>query len=168
MNMKKLDWKNTVELIGIAAIVASLLFVGLQMRQEHVLARADLGSRALETIIGLKLHASDPTFGDTYSKMLDKPSELTDGEMIQINNYLSAVMSLFLRECYLLERDVYVECDYMFKTNAPLFFGSQYAKAWWKKNWQPGPYTPTWMNEEIERLDVDVSRRMLEEIRGEL
>ena len=38
--MKKTDWKDTAELIGIAAIVASLIFVGLQMRQSHKIAVA--------------------------------------------------------------------------------------------------------------------------------
>jgi hypothetical protein len=38
--MKKSDWKDTAELIGIAAIVASLVFVGLQMRLEQDIAEA--------------------------------------------------------------------------------------------------------------------------------
>ena len=166
--MKKTDWKGTAELIGIAAIVASLVFVGLQMRQEQELARADLGSRGVETLIDLRLRASESDFAETYSKMLEHPSELTDGEMLQINNYLSAVQSLFVRECYLLARDVYGECDEMFKANAPFFFGSQYAQTWWKRNWSPSLYTPSWMNDEVENLDIEVGRRMLEEIRKDL
>jgi len=38
--MKKTDWKDTAELIGLAAIVASLVFVGLQMRLEQDIAEA--------------------------------------------------------------------------------------------------------------------------------
>jgi hypothetical protein len=33
--VNKSDWKTTAELIGIAAIVVSLVFVGLQVRQEY-------------------------------------------------------------------------------------------------------------------------------------
>ena len=40
IRMKKADWKDTAELVGIAAIVASLVFVGLQMRQSQVIAIA--------------------------------------------------------------------------------------------------------------------------------
>ena len=36
--MKNTDWKSIAELIGIAAIVASLIFVGMQMRQEQEIA----------------------------------------------------------------------------------------------------------------------------------
>ena len=40
--MKGADWKDIAELIGIAAIVASLVFVGLQMRQTHDIALVTL------------------------------------------------------------------------------------------------------------------------------
>jgi hypothetical protein len=36
--MKNSNWKDTAELIGIAAIVASLIFVGLQLRQDQEIA----------------------------------------------------------------------------------------------------------------------------------
>ena len=36
--MKKSDWKDIAELVGIAAIVASLVFVGLQIKQTDVIA----------------------------------------------------------------------------------------------------------------------------------
>jgi len=39
--MKYPGWKDTVELVGIAAIVASLVFVGLQMKQSQQIAIAD-------------------------------------------------------------------------------------------------------------------------------
>ena len=39
--MRTTNWKDIAELIGIAAIVASLIFVGLQMRQEQKIALAE-------------------------------------------------------------------------------------------------------------------------------
>jgi len=40
IHLKSTSWKDTAELIGIAAIVASLIFVGLQMKQNHEIALA--------------------------------------------------------------------------------------------------------------------------------
>ena len=40
--MKPIDWKDIAELVGITAIVASLIFVGLQMKQSHEIALADI------------------------------------------------------------------------------------------------------------------------------
>lgn len=42
--MKKSGWKDTAELIGIAAIVASLVFVGFQLRQDQHIAQAQVFS----------------------------------------------------------------------------------------------------------------------------
>ena len=39
LTLKPTNWKDSAELIGIAAIVASLIFVGLQMRQAEDIAR---------------------------------------------------------------------------------------------------------------------------------
>ena len=38
--MKSMNWKDVVEFVGIAAIVASLLFVGLQLKQSQEIAVA--------------------------------------------------------------------------------------------------------------------------------
>ena len=40
--MKFRNWKDAAELVGIAAIVASLIFVGLQMRQSGAIARSQM------------------------------------------------------------------------------------------------------------------------------
>ena len=39
--MAKSNWKDIAEIIGIATIVASLIFVGLQMKQSHAIALAE-------------------------------------------------------------------------------------------------------------------------------
>jgi hypothetical protein len=39
--MRETDWKDIAEFVGIAAIVASLIFVGLEMRQSQEIAIAD-------------------------------------------------------------------------------------------------------------------------------
>ena len=48
--MKKADWKSIAELIGIGAIVASLIFVGLQLRQEQNIAIVDSYGSIVESI----------------------------------------------------------------------------------------------------------------------
>lgn len=40
--MKPNNWKGTAELIGIAAIVVSLVFVGTQIRQDQDIALAQI------------------------------------------------------------------------------------------------------------------------------
>lgn len=50
--MKNGDWKSIAELIGIFAIVASLVFVGLQMRQSQEIALSQTHSVRSGTVIG--------------------------------------------------------------------------------------------------------------------
>ncbi len=50
--MKQQDWKNIAELVGIAAIVASLIFVGLQMKQSHEIAIGDQYQNRADAALG--------------------------------------------------------------------------------------------------------------------
>ncbi len=49
--MQSTNWKEIAELIGIAAIVASLVFVGLQLRQDQDIARYEGASDYYDTTI---------------------------------------------------------------------------------------------------------------------
>ena len=49
--MNKSNWKDIAELVGIAAIVASLIFVGLQLRQDRQFALAENAADFDDTMI---------------------------------------------------------------------------------------------------------------------
>jgi hypothetical protein len=55
--MKVADWKDVAELVGIAAIVASLLFVALQLKQSHEIALATQFQARAEATQNLHLTA---------------------------------------------------------------------------------------------------------------
>jgi hypothetical protein len=70
--MKMSDWKDTAELIGIAAIVASLIFVGLQMKQSQDIAIADQYQERANTAIDYYLaHMAEPAVSDRGRRMID-------------------------------------------------------------------------------------------------
>lgn len=166
--MNKWDWRNVFEFVGLLAIVLSLVFVGIQMRQDHRLARAELGAGGTEALNDLQLIATDSEFARTFAKMLNEPVELTDEEMIQINSFLSSVKAHFIRECYLVQRGVYQECVELIRAIGPDYFGSTYAQLWWKQNWKPTLYLPEWVNDEILGLSNNSSRQELLQLRENL
>ncbi len=47
--MKSVSWKSMIEYVGIAAIVASLIFVGLQLQQERRVASIEAGFNLIES-----------------------------------------------------------------------------------------------------------------------
>jgi len=73
--MKSIHWKDIAELVGIAAIVASLIFVGLQMRQAQDIAISDGNlSHAANKIERNNLIAANPDIwfkGVTGEKLSD-------------------------------------------------------------------------------------------------
>ena len=78
--MKSANWKDIAELIGIAAIVASLVFVGMQMRQDQEIAIVE--SRGDVTATMAELADSLKGSGHIWKKGLDGDS-LTDAEQIE-------------------------------------------------------------------------------------
>jgi hypothetical protein len=75
--MKSNNWKDFAELIGIAAIVASLMFVGLQMRQAEVIAKSDMAASYLANRI--EMHAAINEHPDIWVRG-NKGEELEEGE----------------------------------------------------------------------------------------
>jgi len=80
-SLKRSYWKDTAELIGIAAIVGSLIFVGLQIRQEQNVAVSQIYQTTLaaevEIYIALAQHAE--TLAKTHNV-----NDLSDAERIAV------------------------------------------------------------------------------------
>ena len=153
------DWKNYAELIGVVAIVASLVFVGLQIRQDQVIARSELTSDSFQLMIELDQLTIEPEFAKTFAKMLDRSKDLTYSEMVQLDSLLRSVTTMYLRECYLKTRGVLVECEQIFRETSEKYFGHWYGQSWWQLN-KP-QYAgdlgglPSWFDTEIENMDPD-------------
>jgi hypothetical protein len=80
-------WKDTAELIGIAAIVASLIFVGFQMKQEQEIAYAEALGGYSATSLDFFLAAAD------YSEILVKGNAgetLTPVESHKLRTFIEA------------------------------------------------------------------------------
>jgi len=128
--MKSVNWKDTAELFGIVAIVLSLIFLGLQMRQDQVISRAELTSHTFDLMLGFNQSLFDESFAVTYAKMMETPEELDAGEMIRIDSLLNSVILSYSRECYLVERGIFEECTRILSASANRYFGNKYARSW--------------------------------------
>lgn len=166
--MKSMNWKDIAELVGIAAIVASLVFVGLQMRQDQVIARSELGAGSFEGLALLRQEMTGPEFATTYAKMLEQPEQLTTAEQLQVNAYLDAAKFLIIRECYLYERGIFTECEVIVRQYGPYFFGNSYAQIWWRlQSTRKLAFLPVWVDDEITSIDPEYNLKELRAIQGE-
>jgi len=75
--MKAGHWKDIVELIGFGAIVASLVFVGLQLQQEQEIAIVDTYGTVAEAGMNLSMQVGENM--ETWQKALEG-HELTTEE----------------------------------------------------------------------------------------
>ncbi len=84
--MKNTSWKDYAELIGISAIVASLIFVGLQMRQDREIALASVQAAFMETLIAINNDIN--LNADIWNKGL-AGGELSGSETIVFRNIVA-------------------------------------------------------------------------------
>lgn len=73
----KPDWKSYAELLGITAVVASLIFVGLELRQSQSIAEAEMHANNLANI--LEVHNAMINNAEIWKKG-NADSELTPAE----------------------------------------------------------------------------------------
>ena len=172
--MTRIRWKELFEVAGVAAIVASLVFVGLQLQQDRHLIRAELGAGSQDFSAMVDLALSDPDVSSAWAKMVERPEDLSTEEMLRVNSVLSAARRLFLRECYLVVVDVFIECESLVHGQATQYFGNKYAQSWWRARTAAtlgteDPYgTRGIIDEIVTGVDISASQSFLEETRAGL
>ena len=160
------NWKQVAELVGIAAIIASLIFVGLELRQDQNLARAQLGSGSFDYMTSIEQQLMAPEFAAVFEKMLENPDSLTISEMTQINGLLHQVVMMFQREDYLVGRGIFVNSRGVRRQFGPFIFGNSYAQAWLQANDEKvNPRQLAKFRSELESLDPEATVQFYEEIR---
>ena len=85
--MRNVGWKDIAELVGIAAIVASLIFVGMQMRQDQEIAIVDaLSLRVVTTaeLAGLISENRDVWVQATKGEALSEPEEAVVESLLDV------------------------------------------------------------------------------------
>ena len=83
--LKSTSWKDTAELVGIAAIVVSLVFVGLQLKQDRVVALGQTYQSSLQAAI--ELNAAMAEHAEVWAKAR-RTSDLTDTETVVMNQLI--------------------------------------------------------------------------------
>lgn len=168
-SMSSVSWKDIAEFVGIVAIVASLLFVGLELQQDRQLTRAQLGSNANEFMAEVDLGMSNPDVARVWAKMLESPQDLSVAEMVQVDGLLRSAYTMMLRECYLVVMEVFSECQTLVGVVAKNYFANRYAQTWWRHSNKPGDYSSDdIIGGVITSLDVSGNISLHERVKSDL
>jgi len=84
--LKPINWKDTAELIGLGAIFASLVFVGLQLRQDREVAVGQIYQSSLQAMI--ELDSTMAEHAEVWAKA-HNGSDLTDAETVVLNRLIN-------------------------------------------------------------------------------
>ena len=85
--MARVDWKGIAEIVGVSAIVASLIFVGLQIRQEQNVAVSQIYQTTMAAQV--EIHIAMVEHADLLAKARN-PDELTDAERIAVEELIES------------------------------------------------------------------------------
>jgi negative regulator of sigma E activity len=84
--MNKPNWKDIAEALGVTAIVASLIFVGLQMKQAQDIAQNEISLGILEA--GVEMNSQLNQYADIWVKGA-QGDELSDTEALIFANLMN-------------------------------------------------------------------------------
>ena len=99
--MRSKDWKDIAELFGIAAIVASLLFVGLQMRQTQEIAlSAAYQARADTSLVIRTIPLESPALLSALTKSWSGQSDQRTPEEQTAENFWFASNLIYLENVH--------------------------------------------------------------------
>jgi len=73
--VRQAHWKNVAEVIGTGAIIVGLIFVYAELRQNRIIARAELSAESACMFAALDERERDPQFARMLVKSKDKPGE---------------------------------------------------------------------------------------------
>ena len=85
--MDRLNWRAVAELMGISAIVASLIFVGVQLRQDREVALVGIGQAGSSTTAEIRVAVAENA--DVWAKSNNGES-LTDAEKLVMENLIES------------------------------------------------------------------------------
>ena len=129
--MKSTNWKDIAELVGITAIVASLVFVGMQMRQDQEIAIVETRGDVTATMMGLA--GSLKGNGGIWQNGLDD-APITDAERIEFLALAKVVESQLFMEWVRLSRLGPANPDRVAQVYAYALYSHPGLRLAWQKN----------------------------------
>ncbi len=132
--MQRTNVKDIAELIGITAIVASLIFVGLEMRQTRALAMAETYQSRTDSEMFLFSYMSQPDLRRIWLKTFDDEALTDDDELLlgwSFGMRFSYLENLhFQMENGMLSRELW---NSNLRSLAPFFVAPRVVE-WWELN----------------------------------
>jgi len=134
VNLEKLNhWLQFGASIG---VIAGLILVAYELRQDHDLTRATLGAEAWTAYEEQTRSQQSEVTSRALAKAYESPSEMTFQDHIIVDGFYWEVISVqLMREDYLEGRGIFVDDIRRYaRFTAESILASDHGRAWWEEN----------------------------------
>ena len=155
--MKQPSLKDTVDIVGLVAILIGLLFVYREIELNATIARAQLSAETNQNLFELDRMAMDESLGRALLLAYEGPEDLSPLDRMRLNVYLENVLAQYARECYYMSIGIFKECESVPRSTALKYFGSRYGRAFWEtvRNRMVDPRLSAIIDDELARQPAD-------------
>jgi hypothetical protein len=139
--MRKRNWIDGLETFTSVSILAGLILVAYEIRQNNDLAEADAVRALTQGWQEISLSIYETDIASIHIKSIDDPQNLTSAEILQMSAWLTMIVNQYSLEFSMDERDLgYDYGDVPNGTEEALVggfdynFGNRFARSWYLEN----------------------------------
>ena len=127
-----IDWKGFAELLGLAAVVGGIIFLGLEIRQTGMAIQDNSHLSSIEFVREVKQQLFDPDFAAVYDKALVNYEGLSPSEERQFGNYVNQHINLWEYSFHAKSRGSMPVASWVLWDN---YFSMEIVKPGWRQVW---------------------------------
>ena len=168
--MKSVNWKSTVELVGIAGILLGLYFVYAELQQNGTIARAQLNTYVNPQYLDIQDHFFDPEFLELYLKASESSDALTIAERRQLYEFYERIADVLRYENWNYLLGIFADREGLPRILTRRYMTGQFGRAWWAvaRNSMPEAVKLV-VDDELSKtasanLDFEIDLKLIEEI----
>ncbi len=130
------QWASLAEVIGAAGVIASLVYLAMQIRQNTSMVAANtfqaISSTSSNLVMGL---TQTPELADSMLKAFNRPDELTDRERFFVDVYLRALTRNF-ENYYYQNQQGFLDDELWAGYSAALMelLNHEFGRSYWSRN----------------------------------
>ena len=123
------EWLQLVAAVG---VIAGLMLVAYELRQNQELTRAQLNSETLAAMENLSRSRQQEPLARAIAKTHEAPLELTPAERVMLDGYYVESFQTIIREFTFIRSGLYEdELDFYIAVFARNVLLTEYGKLWW-------------------------------------
>ena len=152
--VKRHDVSDWIQIIGMIGVIAGLLLITYEFRQNRQIARADLNSQQLFHMSSIHSAFRNREFAAVFQKSLELPDSLTPDEKLMMDGHFRDLFNLLIRENVMFDLGVYDDDDSWFWAEYVVRhgLGTDFGRQWWSQNKDLFGRNAIKIDEALERL----------------